>query len=74
MVVQCVAVFITLLSLHLTRGSEQVVVDLQPWLKSVLAVSVWLSIVCTVYSGVGYLRAAVRILRDDGDDEPTTAP
>ena len=74
MVVQCVAVFVTLLSLHLTRESEQVVVDLQPWLKSALAVSVWLSIVCTVYSGVGYLRAAVRILRDDGDDEATTAP
>ena len=58
MVFQCMAVVASLLALH--RGDE----TLPPWLLVTLVVSVWLAVLSTVYSGVGYIFAAVKMVRD----------
>lgn len=57
MVFQCVAVVCSLLALM--RGGA----NLPAWLAWSLVVSVWLAVLSTVYSGVGYIIAAVKYLR-----------
>jgi CDP-diacylglycerol--glycerol-3-phosphate 3-phosphatidyltransferase len=56
MVFQCVAVVAALIALRQV-GRDQAD-DLQPWLKWTLAISVWVAVVSTVHSGVGYVLAA----------------
>jgi len=57
MVFQCVAVVISLLVLM--HG------DREPplWLTTALVVSVWVAVLLTIYSGVGYMLAAARYFR-----------
>lgn len=57
MVFQCVAVGCSLFALALQQPSLPI------WLHWLLLGSVWLAVLSTIYSGVGYLVAAVRYLR-----------
>jgi len=61
MVVQCIAAGVGLFFLHYST----IVPPLQapPWCCWLLAVSVWSAVLLTVYSGAGYIVAAVRLLR-----------
>ncbi len=56
MVLQCVAVVASLIALD--HG-----VPLPGWLFWTLHISVWLAVLSTIYSGVGYLLTAVKFLR-----------
>lgn len=56
MVFQCVAVVLALVALmQVGRGGPS---QLEPWIKWTLAASVWLAVVSTVHSGIGYVLAA----------------
>ncbi len=57
MVFQCVAVVISLLVLMYG--------DREPpfWLTTALVISVWVAVISTIYSGVGYMLAAARYFR-----------
>jgi len=58
MVFQCVAVVCSLLALD--YGIAQ-----RPWwLEVTLPIAVWVAVVATVYSGIGYIFAAARYLRE----------
>jgi CDP-diacylglycerol---glycerol-3-phosphate 3-phosphatidyltransferase len=58
MVVQCIAAGFGLFYLsYETPG------DVPGWLPWVLVVSIWGAVLITVYSGVGYIRTAIRLLR-----------
>lgn len=63
MVFQCAAVILSLWHLHhLTQDSAM------PQLLSIsLPITVWAAVVSTVYSGVGYIFSAVRILRSENN-------
>jgi CDP-diacylglycerol--glycerol-3-phosphate 3-phosphatidyltransferase len=61
MLVQCIAAGVCLFYLHYAQPGATVAVV--GWLKLLLVVSVWSAVVLTVYSGVGYVVAAVRLLR-----------
>lgn len=62
MVFQCVAAGAAMLALaYGTRGSGPEAVP--AWLTSVLTISIVLTVVYTVYSGVGYIKSAVSMLR-----------
>ncbi len=59
MVLQCVAAGLSLFRLSY---------DVKPtpaWLDHALPIAVWAAVVLTVYSGVGYIFAAVRLLREE---------
>ena len=56
MVFQCVAVVASLLVLHL--GST-----VSGWLHFSLVFVVWLAVLSTVYSGIGYVVQAARIIK-----------
>lgn len=56
MVFQCVAVVAALIAL--AQVGRDGAVDLAPWLKWTLAISVWIAVASTVHSGVGYVLAA----------------
>ena len=58
MVVQCVAVGVSMVSLAMLPAG-----DLPGWLQSTLLISVWSAVLITVYSGVEYLFAATRLIR-----------
>jgi len=67
MVFQCAAVVASLLVLHHFQTSvEQNTIEtsnsLPTWLYWSLQISVWLAVILTVYSGLEYIVAAVRIL------------
>jgi CDP-diacylglycerol--glycerol-3-phosphate 3-phosphatidyltransferase len=62
MVFQCAAVVASLLALHHLQTSAATSGSLPIWLFWSLQISVWLSIILTVYSGLEYVVAAVRIL------------
>ena len=62
MVVQCVAAGASLFYLSHANPVE----DAALWCKAVMIVSIWLAVVLTVYSGVGYIFAAVRLMRKNG--------
>ncbi len=57
MVFQCVAVVASLLVLHYQENPIPI------WLSTTLVVSVWIAVLSTVYSGIGYLMAAGRFFR-----------
>ncbi len=57
MVFQCVAVVASLLVLHYQDNPIPI------WLSSVLFVSVWIALLSTIYSGIGYLIAAGKFFR-----------
>lgn len=61
MVVQCVAASISLFSLYWLDGGDVAQVS---WLSWLLAVSVWAAVFLTIYSGVTYVRSALRLLID----------
>lgn len=56
MVFQCVAVAVSLFVL--SRGEE-----VPPWLEVTLVISVWVAVLSTIYSGIGYLVAAAKYFR-----------
>ena len=56
MVFQCVAAVAALVALNqVGRGGGG---EVEPWLKWTLATSVWVAVVSTVHSGIGYVLAA----------------
>ena len=57
MVLQCMAVVLGLLSLQFVHDGHP------SWLIVTRDVFVWLAIISTVYSGVGYLFRAAKLLR-----------
>ncbi|MFW6168952.1 MAG: CDP-diacylglycerol--glycerol-3-phosphate 3-phosphatidyltransferase [Planctomycetota bacterium] len=57
MVFQCVAVAVSLWTL--SYAAEKV----PPWSHGLLHASIWIAIVLTVYSGIGYLRIAAKFFR-----------
>jgi CDP-diacylglycerol---glycerol-3-phosphate 3-phosphatidyltransferase len=63
MVFQCVAVGAALVALMDSDG------ELPAWLAWTLFLSVWLAVISTVYSGVGYVVAALRAFGEQGKDE-----
>ena len=63
---QCGAVISCLLVLHQATGVK----DLEDWIKWTFAGFVWLSIASTIYSGVIYIVAAIRMLRTTPVDNP----
>ncbi len=64
MVLQCIAAGVSLYYLHWS-GVVDGAATFQPpaWSRCVLAASVWSAVVLTVYSGIGYIVAAVKLLR-----------
>lgn len=61
MVFQCVAVAASLVALMMqVRGPE----PRPEWLFWTLVVSIWLAVGSTVYSGIGYILAAVKVVRE----------
>lgn len=57
MVFQCVAVVVSLWVLSYTAEA------VPPWSNAILQLSIWIAIVLTVYSGIGYIRAAAKFFR-----------
>jgi CDP-diacylglycerol--glycerol-3-phosphate 3-phosphatidyltransferase len=62
MVLQCIAAGACLVFLGLARAPEGVQA-VPAWVWWTTVISVWSAVVLTVYSGVGYVLAAVRLLR-----------
>lgn len=61
MFLQCIAAGVCLFYLHYARlDSSTAVIG---WLSLLLVLSVWSAVVLTVYSGVAYIVAAVKLLR-----------
>ena len=58
MVIQCIAVGASLVTLW--YGAN----DSPEWVAWTLFITVWLAIISTVYSGLDYVFAAIKILRD----------
>jgi CDP-diacylglycerol--glycerol-3-phosphate 3-phosphatidyltransferase len=58
MLLQCLAVAVSLLNLHLQPTG------VDGWLPWTLTVLVWLAVLSTIQSGLGYLLAAARYLRE----------
>jgi len=61
MVLQCVACAVSLFALSYLRSSQPA--TLPAWVPNTLLVSVWSAVVLTVISGVAYVVAAVKLLR-----------
>ncbi len=61
MLLQCIAAVTCLLYLHFASADSAGAVA--TWLSRLVVASVWLAVVLTVYSGVGYIIAAARLLR-----------
>jgi CDP-diacylglycerol---glycerol-3-phosphate 3-phosphatidyltransferase len=61
MVLQCVACAVSLFALSYVRGSPTA--PLPAWVPNTLLTSVWSAVVLTVVSGVVYVFAAVKLLR-----------
>jgi CDP-diacylglycerol---glycerol-3-phosphate 3-phosphatidyltransferase len=64
MVLQCVAAGACLFYLYLAY-KEPPTAHAADWVWWILVISVWSSVVLTVYSGLVYIRAAVRLLQDE---------
>ncbi len=60
MVFQCIAAGASLLALMYRDAS----VPLPAWLLWTLVIFVWLAVLSTIYSGIGYIFAAAKILRN----------
>lgn len=67
MVFQCAAVVLSLVLLN--QGPE----NAATWLRYATMVAVWLAVISTVYSGVGYIVSAATILRQAKRDEEITS-
>lgn len=65
MVFQCAAVIASLLALRhfALAAASDTSAELPQWLAWTLPISVWLAVLLTIYSGVGYLFAAAKMLR-----------
>jgi CDP-diacylglycerol--glycerol-3-phosphate 3-phosphatidyltransferase len=61
MVLQCLAAGVCLFYLYYTQSGPRAAVI--GWLRPLLVVSVWSAVTLTVYSGVAYVVAAVKLLR-----------
>ncbi len=57
MVFQCASAIISLLLLTYTRQPPPT------WLPILARIAAWLAVVSTVYSGVGYIQTAMRLVR-----------
>ena len=65
-VVQCAAASLSLYALHLVRTVGTTFPETLAWL---LLISVWSAVALTVYSGVIYIVAAVRLIRNPGSPD-----
>jgi CDP-diacylglycerol---glycerol-3-phosphate 3-phosphatidyltransferase len=68
MVLQCIAAGTCLFYLYRYEGTtppQHISECMSDWVWWVLVVFVWSSVVLTVYSGLVYIRTAVRLLQDD---------
>ncbi len=64
MVFQCVTVGAALVVLIYFKKSEGVPMqDVPPWVSSVLIGALWLAVGSTIYSGIGYVFAAAKIIK-----------
>lgn len=63
MVFQCAAVLLSLLKLTWIEG-DTFSSGVPGWLDPSLVILVWISIIMTVYSGWGYVRTALRLVRE----------
>jgi CDP-diacylglycerol--glycerol-3-phosphate 3-phosphatidyltransferase len=63
MVFQCTAAAFGIGQLMWYDGEARTLVDLPAWVAWGLAVSLWTAIVLTIWSGVGYVMSAARMLR-----------
>jgi CDP-diacylglycerol---glycerol-3-phosphate 3-phosphatidyltransferase len=61
MVLQCIAAGTCLFYLHSDRSAFVCTSD---WVWWILVISVWSSVILTVYSGLVYIRMAVKLLKD----------
>jgi CDP-diacylglycerol---glycerol-3-phosphate 3-phosphatidyltransferase len=64
MVIQCVAAGTCLFWMHYIKPGDTVI-DGPAWCKWLLITSIWASVVLTIYSGLVYIRMAVRLLQSD---------
>ncbi len=67
MVLQCIAAGTCLFYLYCYEGKQppqRIAQCLSDWIWWVLVLFVWSSVVLTVYSGLVYVRIAVRLLKD----------
>jgi hypothetical protein len=62
MVFQCLAVVVSLWSLHLHQVAAAANTASPPWLWWVVSVTVWVAILSTLYSGIIYIFVAARQL------------
>ena len=62
MVFQCAAVLLSLLNLTWIEDGT-FTSEVPEWLEPSLVILVWISIIMTVYSGWGYVRTALRLVR-----------
>jgi CDP-diacylglycerol--glycerol-3-phosphate 3-phosphatidyltransferase len=60
MVLQCLAAGLSLYALSLLLQDKQ---RIAPWLHFALLASIWAAVLVTIYSGVGYIVSAIRLLR-----------
>ena len=65
-VLQCAAASLSLYALHLVRTVGQPVPETLAWF---LLIAVWSAVALTVYSGVIYIVAAVRLIRNPGSPD-----
>ncbi len=63
MVFQCIAAGVALLYLSYPSPAPGASPDAPIWVWIPLVSSIWIAVILTVYSGIGYVVAAVRILR-----------
>jgi CDP-diacylglycerol--glycerol-3-phosphate 3-phosphatidyltransferase len=63
MVFQCAAVLLSLFKLTCLKGGE-FTPPASAWLDPLLVTLVWIAIAMTVYSGWGYVRTALRLVRE----------
>jgi CDP-diacylglycerol--glycerol-3-phosphate 3-phosphatidyltransferase len=73
MVVQCLAAGLAIYRLtYLETASEAMTwtTTPPPWLDGMLDALLWGAVVITIYSGVGYVRAAVRLLQAPDGSTP----
>ncbi len=62
MVFQCAAVVASLIVLHLYEPWPEK--PIEPWLIWGTAACVWLAVISTIYSGIGYIIAAAKFIRE----------
>jgi CDP-diacylglycerol--glycerol-3-phosphate 3-phosphatidyltransferase len=66
MVFQCLAAVISLYALQQVQSADSPTAAMPAWLFWSLHISVWLAVLSTIYSGLEYIVAAIRILGTQG--------